>query len=325
MINPCNSNQRYIQFNPLFNLPTHYGNRVTDPYVKPTPEMFAKHKLLLLKHTTRTNGPGILNKSNATRQIAYRLGVDSIQYKNRIYKIPCRFKEYIPIIKLLIDQGVPIQKILQDLIDKYDIQDISLKNSSYQNKRLYKYPFVNVNSLKQNPNAVSNSAPFKIGESLSILDKYSTVINNNIDFFNFPIPQYCNIIYVSNNDGKSYTTKFSDLLPNGSASFFGSSLLNNLETYDLKQWQLYVFILPQDQTQVVSYGYIFDSSKYEIEKEGLIFMPVHTYESLVTYTKYPIDMPFSIKINNKYTINDYQIPCKFKQYELTLENTNTVT
>ena len=57
MINPCNSTGIYIQYDPVYKLPTHYGSRATLQYVKPTPELYSKHKLLLFvscKHLRMT-------------------------------------------------------------------------------------------------------------------------------------------------------------------------------------------------------------------------------------------------------------------------------
>jgi hypothetical protein len=312
MINPCNSKQHYIQFEPAYNLPTRYGNRfVLEPTI-PTSEMFEKHKLLLLKNTSITGGPGVLNTLNASTQIPYTINKDSVQRKNKIYKIPCRFKPYISEIQNLLNEGNSIQSILSTITTKYNLTDITLRNSFYQNKKMYIYPYAVVNTSKQNINAVSISVPFKIGESVTapiqpIADDMLLIPNM------FTTVQYAKTIYVSTNDGTSFTNMFDDLLPNGSASFFGSSLLTDDDIQNpYRKWSLYVFILPHYQTQNKSYGYIVDSSKYNIPNlSGLIFIPVQTYESLITYQPYPTNMPFTIKTTETEQLNTFITPCKF--------------
>jgi hypothetical protein len=315
MINPCNSKQHYIQFEPTYNLPTRYGNRIALEPTIPTSEMFEKHKLLLLKNTTITGGPGILNSLNTSTQIPYTLNKNSVQRNNKIYKIPCRFKPYISEIQSLLNEGNSVQSVLSIITTKYNLKDITLKNSFYQNKKMYIYPYAISTGLKQNINSVSINIPFKIGESVTaniqdIVD--DIILKPNM----FATSQYAKTIYVSTNDGKSFTTMFNELLPNGSASFFGSSLLTDDDIqHPDRKWQLYVFILPHYQTQYKSYGYIVDSSKYNIlNLSGLIFIPIQTYESLITYQPYPTNMPFTIKYNETEQLNTFTTPCKFKSY-----------
>jgi hypothetical protein len=322
MINPCNSKQRYIQFEPTYNLPTRYGNRfILEPTI-PTSEMFEKHKLLLLKNTTITGGPGILNTLNASSQIPYTLNKDSVERNNKIYKIPCRFQPYISEIKSLIDEGKSIQNVLTTITSKYNLTDLTLKNSFYQNKKMYIYPYAISTGLKQNINAVSISIPFKIGESVNTTLVQPIADDMILKPTMFTTAQYTKKIYVSSNDGTSFTNMFIDLLPNGSSSFFGSSLITDDDIQNLHlKWCLYVFILPHYQTQHKSYGYIVDSSRYNIPNlSGLIFIPVQTYESLLTYQPYPDNMPFTIKPNQTEELNTFTTPCKFKSLSVNRQN-----
>ena len=55
-------------------------------------------------------------------------------------------------------------------------------------------------------------------------------------------------------------------------------------------------------------------------------MPVRTFKSLITYKRYPKNMPFNIKVvkrNIKDLINEYDVPCRFKKYELNIINSIT--
>ena len=44
MLNPCKSNKSYILGNSIYNITTPVTPRYSLPYVKPTPDMFQKHK-----------------------------------------------------------------------------------------------------------------------------------------------------------------------------------------------------------------------------------------------------------------------------------------
>jgi hypothetical protein len=101
--NPCNAQGTYIAVDPIYNLPTYYGTRASLQYEKPTPAIYAQRKLLILKHTYVTNGPGV-QIFNKNAQIPYKLDVDSVQYKNTVFRIPCRFQKFIDLIKILLNE-----------------------------------------------------------------------------------------------------------------------------------------------------------------------------------------------------------------------------
>jgi hypothetical protein len=314
MINSCNSNGQYIQVQPVYNLPTHYGNRATLQYIKPTPELYSKHKLLLLKNTYVTNGPGV-QYFNSTNQIPYRLNIDSVQYKDKIYKIPCRFLQFIELIQLLLNEGKSIQGILNYISFKYNIPDLTLNNSTYQLKNFYKYSYVNVDAPKVDKNTISNTAPFRIGESLASINLQPIIDDIVVKPPSFVTAQYATTIFVSNNKGNTYTNNFDDLLPNGSASFFGALLLNNFYLQNPNKFHVYGFVIPQYITQFKSYGYIVDSTKYNIPNlTGLIYIPIQTYASLLTFKAYPKNMAFMIYFNQNDILNDSLTECRFKKY-----------
>jgi hypothetical protein len=313
MINSCNSKGQYIQVEPIYNLPTHYGSRATLQYIKPTPELYSKHKLLLLKNTYVTNGPGT-TYFNPTKQQSFRLQKDSVQYKNKIYKIPCRFLQFIDLIQILLNEGKSIQSILDDISVKYNIQNLSLNNSTYQLKNFYKYSYVNVDAPKVDANTISNPAPFKIGENLASINLQPIVNDIVVIPPAFVTAQYASSIFVSNNKNNTYTNKFEDLLPNGSASFFGALLLNN-NLQNATNFNVYGFVIPQYTTQYKSYGYIVDSTNYNIPNlTGLIYIPVQTYASLITFQAYPKNMAFMIYFNKTDVLNDTFTDCRFKKY-----------
>ena len=315
MINSCNSNGQYIQVAPQYNLPTHYGNRATNKYIKPTPELYDAHKLLLLKNTFVTGGPG-QQKFNATTQIPFQLNKDSVIQKNKIFKVPCRFQQFIELIQLLLDEGKTIQSILNYLAFKYNIPDIKLNtNNTYQLKNFYKYSYVNVDAPKNDFNTVSSSAPFRIGRSLANVNLQPIVNNIVVQPPSFITAQYATAMYVSTNDGNSFTNEIKDLLPDGKASFFGALLFNNFYLENPNNFNMYAFVVPQNITQNKSYGYIVDSTKYNIPGlSGLIYIPIQTYVSLITFKPYHINMAFMVYFNETQLLNQAATQCRFKKY-----------
>ena len=317
MVNPCNSEGTYIQFDPNYNLPTFYGSRARLQYEKPTPEIYAQRKLLILNNTYVTNGPGTeIFKKNV--RIPYRLNVDSVQYKNTIFRIPCRFQKFIDLIKILLNQGKSIQDILNFIATKYNIQNILLNKSTYQLKPTYRYTFVNVDDPKNDENTVNNSAPYKIGESLASFN-LQPIVDDIVSMpFAFVTTQYATKIYVSKNEGvNNYTNQFNDLLPNGSASFFGALLLKN-NIQNSNNFNVRAIIVPQYTNYYKSYGYIVDSTKYNIPNlSGLICIPIQVHASLMLYKPYPINMPFTFNFTelDLFTpVDKTVVPCKYTKF-----------
>ena len=315
MINPCNSNGQYIQVAPQYNLPTHYGSRAVLQYIKPTPELYANHKMLLLKNTYITNGPGFKG-FNTNTQIPFQLKKDSVIQNKKIFKIPCRFQQFIELIQLLLDEGNSIQNILNYLAFKYNIQDINLNTyNTYQLKNFYKYSYVNVDAPKNNLNTVSNPAPFRIGKSLANLNLQPIINDIIVQPPSFITAQYASSMFVSTNDGKSVTNQIKDLLPDGKASFFGALLFNNFYLKNPNNFNVFAFVVPQNITQRESYGYIVDSTKYNIpDLSGLIYIPIQTYASLITFKDYPLNMAFTVVFNEKKILNNTTVECRFKKY-----------
>jgi hypothetical protein len=317
MINPCNSEGTYIQFDPSYNLPTYYGTRARLQYEKPTPEIYAQRKLLILKNTYVTNGPGT-QFVNPNARIPYRLDIDSVQYKNTIFRIPCRFQKFIDLIKIFLNEGKSIQNIFNYLSITYNIQNIRLNKSTYQLKPTYRYTFVNVDAPKNDENSINNSAPYKIGESLASFNLQPIIDDIVIARPAFITSQYATKIYVSKNDGvNNYTNKFNDLLPNGSASFFGALLLKNY-VQDSDNFHLRAIIVPQFTNYYKSYGYIVDSTNYNIPNlTGLICIPIQVYALLMLFKPYPFNMPFTVNFTdiNVFTPkDDAVVPCKYSKY-----------
>lgn len=314
MINPCNSNGIYIQYDPVYKLPTHYGSRATLQYVKPTPQLYSKHKLLLLKNTYFTGGPGV-QYFNATTQIPYTLGKNSVQQKDKIFILPCGFQQFIESIQIMLNEGKSIQNILNFLSVKYKIPYVTLSNSTYQTKNFYKYSYVNVDAPKINRNTINTAAPFKIGESLANINLQPIIDDIVVKPPSFVTSQYATSIYVVQNDNVTYTNKFGDLLPSGSASFFGALLLNNYYLQNPVKFQAYCFLIPQFITQFKSYGFIVDSTNYNIPNlSGLIYIPIQTYASLLTFKAYPTDMAFMVYFNKSDILSDFSTQCRFKKY-----------
>jgi len=325
MFNPCNFENKYVQYDPKYNLPTRNNNRYQLEYVKPTLAMFQQHKLLILKNTTLTHGPGVLNPPRSLNNMSYKLNVDSIQYKNVIYKLPCKLQPYIKIIQSLLDEGFNISVIIQYVIDTYNIPEVVFNKSVYQFNRLYTYPFTDSSVPKNATNIINTSAPYKIGEFLDVTDPVTRdliqiIINDLPEDELFLTPQFTSIIYVSNNDNLTFTNNFNDLFPNKSASFFGSYLLTNYVETDTK-WKLRIYIDPHELPFLGSFGYLIDSSKYELN-QGLIFIPLHSFESLILYKKYRLNTSFTIRNTNQFLSKlTKKIPCKYTE---TLNQINAV-
>jgi len=315
MINSCNSNGQYIQVAPQYKLPTHYGNRAVLQYIKPTPELYDGHKLLLLKNTYITNGPGYKG-FNTNSQIPFQLKKDSVIQKNKIFKVPCRYQQFIELIQLLLDEGKSIQSILNYVSFKYKIPDIQLNtNDTYQLKNFYKYSYVNVDAPKNNFNTISSSTPFRIGKSLDNINLQPILDDIVVRPPSFITAQYATSIFVSTNDGKSVTNEIKDLLPDGKASFFGALLFNTFYLANPNDFHVYAFVIPQNITKTKSYGYIVDSTKYNIpDLSGLIYIPIQTYASLMTFKPYQTNMAFMVYFNEIQILNDSAPQCKFKQY-----------
>jgi len=314
MFNPCNFQNQYVQYDPKYNLPTRNNNRYQLDYEKPTPAMFKIHKFVLLKHTRLTNGPGILNPKRNLNNTKYKLNVDSVQYKNVIFKLPCKLQPYITVIQSLLDQGFNINEIVQYVVDMFNIPEVFFNKKIYQLKRLYTYPVTDSSVPKNATNIINTSAPYKIGEDIIVDDdskaKLQEIINDLPPDELFSTPQFATILYVSNDDNVTFTNNFNDLLPNGSASFFGSYLLTNYVETDTK-WKLRVYIDPHEPPFLGSYGYIIDSSKYDLNK-GLIVIPLHSFDSLILYKKYRINTPITIRNNNQFLSKTSKtIPCKY--------------
>ena len=321
MINPCSFDNKYIQYNPKYNLPTYRGNRYQLDYIKPTFSMFQKHKNLLLNHTQLTNGPGIVRLPSSVDNVSYKLNVDSVQYKNIIYKLPCNLRPYIKEIQSLLDQGSNIKQTIQYIIDKFDIPDIILDKNIYQNKRLYTYPYIDIGVPENSTNIINTDASFKIGELVENVDLQPIMNDLILNDSLFLTPQYTTIIYVSNNDNLTFTNNFNDLLPNGSASFFGSYLLSNyVESND--KWNIRLYIDPNEPPFQGSYGYLIDSSKYNLNT-GLIFIPLQSFESVLLHKPYKLNLPITIRnTNNQSGIKLIDVvPCKYSE---TLNLVNSV-
>ena len=131
----------------------------------------------------------------------------------------------------------------------------------------------------------------------------------------FVTAQYASTIFVATNDNVTYTNDFKELLPNGSASFFGALLLNNYYLQNPSKFQVYGFVIPQYTTQFKSYGFIVDSTNYNIPGlTGLIYIPIQTFASLLTFKAYPFDMSFMIYFNKTDVLNAKSLECRFKKY-----------
>ena len=285
--------------NSIYNFTSPVTPRYSLPYVKPTTDMFLKHKKILLEYSTLTNGPGFVSNDNINTQIYYKLNVDSVQYLNTIFRIPCRFRAYIndgrngedgTILKLL-KEGNTIKTVFELLSTQYNIEDPTLSATNiYQFQRLYTYPpatyTLNSNNTSVVP-AITNTIsisyktitvpgqPYQ--QFLVLIPDYTGVIpkinwhrlllNDNADKSNiFVMTDYCQFIQVLNNDGKTFTRNFEDLY--NSASYLGASILNNTVYNVNDPTQLIstsVLIIPQDQNRQHTYGYILNTKSLTTE------------------------------------------------------------
>jgi hypothetical protein len=330
MSTPCNTQKVNI-----LNINNIINPRYSLPYVTPTPEMFLKHKQLILNYTTVTHGPGYTPNPNVTKRVSYKLNEDSVQYKNIIYMIPCRFRPYILLIQQLLNQNQPIQSIFNQLSNEYNIPDPTLRTTDiYQFQRLYTYPQINYKNDIILENNVNNaiSIPFKTG---IIFD--TTTPGINIDWSRyidlpanvFVMAQYCQFVQVINNikvnNLPTYTTNFNEMFENGSASYIGSTLITNIveknveivennitKTITIKY--INVLIVPQEQNLTKTFGVIVNSDDIPVLNiftiaSQAIFVPFQTASSIIYYQPYTENMPFTIDTNS--TITVYKSQCAF--------------
>ena len=285
MINPCKSNKSYILGNSIYNMTNSVTPRYSLQYERPTPDMFQKHKQLILKYSTLTNGPGSITNEPSFKQVSYKLDVDSVQYLNTIYKIPCRFRPYINdavytwqgegSIITLLKQGNSIQKVFQILTERNNIPDPTLTSTNvYQFQRLYTYPQINFNTntitVRPTTNTIdvsyktrlvpkpqdpqNNTYFFPSNDGRNPNLNWHTILNLSDSIF--PISTNCQFIEVLNNDGKTFTSNYKDLF--GSASYLGGEIIQTAE-YTPNVPPLPVLILPQEQNRPKLHGYIVNS------------------------------------------------------------------
>jgi hypothetical protein len=327
---PCNTQK--ISTSSIINGP---NPRYSLPYVTPTPDMFLKHKQLILNHTTLTHGPGYIPDANTKTQVSYKLNIDSVQYKNIIYMIPCRFRPYIQLIQQLLNQNQNIQSIFDRLSTEYNIADPTLRSTDiYQFQRLYTYPQINYTTNKTLANNVNNAIqiPFKTGK---IYDTTLPGININwSDYLPLPLnvftmPQYCQFIQVINNlkedNIPTYTSNFNNLYDTGSASYIGSTLITNLRENNFEITEnntttkysirfINIMIAPQEQNLIKTFGAIVNTDDIPILKtiiieSQILFVPFQTVSSIMYYQPYAANMPFTIDTNSK--IPEYKPQCTF--------------
>ena len=315
MINPCKSNKSYILGNSIYNMTSSVTPRYSIPYEKPTPDMFLKHKQLILKYSTLTNGPGSVTNDNLYGQVSYKLNVDSVQFENTIYKIPCRFRPYINdrapwhegTIITLLKQGKPIKDVFKILTERYNIPDPTLSSTNvYQFQRLYTYPQLNfiTNTITVRPptNTIDISYKTRFVPSydpdykeqfLFVTDfdnqpkiNWHTILNlpDNI----FPIATNCQFIEVLKNDGKTFTSNYKDLY--GSASYLGGEIIQ-LPEYNPNTPPLPVLILPQEQNRPKIHGYIVNSRSIAQYSGPDISIPPKTDPDTQEDTDYLVFIP----------------------------------
>ena len=332
MSTPCNTQK--VSTSSIFNA---LNPRYSLPYVTPTPDMFLKHKQLILKYSTLTNGPGYTPDPVVNSRASYKLNIDSVQYKNIIYRIPCRFRPHIQRIQQLLNQNQPIRSIFNTLTIEYNIPDPTLTSTDiYQFQRLYTYPQINFKKDINLENNVNNAiaVPFKTG---LIYDTSTPFINLDWSIYlNIPpnvflMAQYCQYVQIINNlkvnNVPTYTSNFNDMYENGSASYIGSSLITNLveknfeivennTTKQISVKYINVLITPQEQNLTKTFGAIINSDdipilKYFTIASQAIFVPFQTASSIIYYQPYTVGMPYTIDTNS--TIPIYKPTCTFKE------------
>ena len=329
MISPCSpDNHQYNLFNSVLfpNKKAYNGNRYSVPYIKPTPEMYQQHKTLILKHTTLTNGPGIINEIT-TPQLKYKLNVDSVQYNNVIYRIPCRFRPYLTEIKDLLPTST-IKQIFEYLTITYNIPDTSLQTDSvYQFKRLYTYGGFNDSGVQKRTDTINLVTTFQTGKIVDLTNNpilqvtpWSTILPN-IPLTYFVMKQYCQFIKADNNDGNSFSNDVVNLGIQGNASYVGSSFVPFNQNLVFKT---FVLIEPQTQTDLPSYGYLVSTTAIpQLGASGIpinliLFIPIQNYTSIISYNPYPENLNFNIKATPTVPEAVNTIKCKYSQYDTNL-------
>jgi hypothetical protein len=318
MFHPCDTKNTFTLFS--HNLPSHIGSRYEKQCVITNKISYIRYKSFIKQHLAINNGPGII-KHNYIKKTLYDLK-DSIQIDNKIFKLPCLLIPYIEQIKELIKNGYSLQDAIDIIILLHEELNVLKPLPAF--KRLYSYSNVNIRNTYSNTGNFSK--PFIIHKSitfpsLSWNDIFNLPLNDNL----FYTQKECQLLKFANNDGLTFSSDMNELLPNGSASFWGEKILYSdayiklVNSYVLKpNYQLPIIILPFNL--YIGFGYIVNTKDYPIlgitnPINQLLFIPIHSTLSIIKDNAYPIGTVLNIKTNiqiTEETIQSYilnQIRC----------------
>jgi hypothetical protein len=304
MYSPYDSKNNFVMFSTKYNLPTYYGSRVSNSLELCGKLANQKRKIIIKRHSYITNGSGTKPTLNNKNQISVNKN-KTIKINNVIYVIPSRFCKYINSITELV-KTMPLTNVLKFLSVIHNIEDLSLYNVQPSFfKRQYKYPAFNTLYTPRD-NIGDFHAPFKLGPTITLLDSRIDILKDL-----YAIRGGIRYVYVTNNDGRTYTDNIIDMIASeyggtGSASFWGTKLSKNFINFDLP-----VVIFPIDDVRNIQYG------KFKVTSDRkLVYIPYTTIENFSTYIKYNENMTFNIKTGlsyNDYIINYGDGTCKYNE------------
>lgn len=250
--------------------------------------MYTQNKFVHLKHDYNTNGPGFLNKKSP--KLLASIHPDDITIKNINYKLPCVYNIHNKEIKQLILNGMSIKDTLLYIKTKYNIvipYDILLFRTIEQRQ----YPTTGEHNIVP-PNIGRFSKPFLLTQNVFIPSNQFTSIDFGLENNLLILLNQCKRVEVSNNDGKSHTSNINDLLPNNSASFWGSKIINTVNNNPVNNFRLPV-LFTSIANQSIHFGFIIYN---KLISNSLFFIPIILPARMLTYSPLPNNSPVYVTL-----------------------------
>lgn len=198
----------------------------------------------------------------------------TIKLDNRTFVIPCAIVKHLPELKQLLTK-MTIKEALLFLIQKYNIQ-IPTKISQLENKKRYVYPTADA---KINYPILQFNTSFRLGE----YSDGSLLVKNPIFVEK---PQDARILEVCNDDTKTFSTLYSDMLQN--ATYW----IGTLPSFQESSYT-YCIIRPTNGSlkKVIS-------GSITLRGKNLVFTPVILRALLFFYEPYPPNTDITIVYTN---------------------------
>ena len=301
MLSPCNNKNRPI-LNTSFS-PTLWA-RATSCANAPTPLMQENRKQICLNYDYHTNGVGIPSLSS-TRQLPTT--IHDIRMNNIIYKIPCLYYPHIEEIKALLLQKRDFKSILAYLDQAYGIKNIQ-NTPLLPLTRQYRYLTADTNQI-QYQNVGIFRRPYMLTNKITFTPDHSGDIASNL----IAIINDSKHLEVSTNDGKQHTSNINEILPGGSASYWGSKLTTTPDAFILS------VVVTSIESKLSVPGIIVYTGSTIVPTQNLYFVPTLSSLMMLTYKPLPENTAITVKIQD---VVDVQLDntCKYTPYRIPFAN-----